>query len=129
MVRISAIFVAACMVLIAGSVGAVLFLRFGFGLVDSALIALGILTVLAIYNAVAGRRRDRAEVSDQVSSIARGSGDLSRQVAEFSRRLGAIEGRMETVADKAVAVAQPLANEIEELSRLVRQLAEVGRPA
>ena len=124
MVRISAIFVAACMVLIAGSVGAVLFLRFGFGLVDSALIALGILTVLAIYNAVAGRRRDRAEVSDQVSSIARGSGDLSRQVAEFSRRLGAIEGRMETVADKAVAVAQPLANEIEELSRLVRQLAE-----
>ena len=41
MVRISAIFVAACMVLIAGSVGAVLFLRFGFGLVDLALIALG----------------------------------------------------------------------------------------
>ena len=81
--------------------------------------------MLAIYNAVAGRRRDRAEVSDQVSSIARGSGDLSRQVAEFSRRLGAIEGRLETVADKAVAVAQPLANEIEELSRLVRQLAEL----
>jgi cyclic-di-GMP phosphodiesterase, flagellum assembly factor TipF len=124
MVRISAIFIAACMVLIAVSVGTVLFLRFGFSFVDSALISLGVLTVLAIYNAVAGRTRDRAEVSDQVSNIARGSGDLARQLAEFGRRLSAIEGKMETVVDRALSTAQPLATEIEELSRLVNQLAE-----
>ncbi len=91
MVRISAIFVATCMMLIAASLGAVLFLRFGFSAVNSALMALGVLTVLAIYNAVAGRKRDRAEVSDQVSSIARGSGDMARQIAEFGRRLTAME--------------------------------------
>jgi cyclic-di-GMP phosphodiesterase TipF (flagellum assembly factor) len=136
MVRISAIFMAACMVLIAASVGAVLFLRFGFTAVDSALIALGLLTVLAIYNAVAGRTRDRAEVSDQVSNIARGSGDLARQMAEFGRRLSVMESKVESVLDRALSTAQPLANEIEELSRLVKELAEsvalhdvaLGRP-
>jgi cyclic-di-GMP phosphodiesterase, flagellum assembly factor TipF len=124
MVRISAIFTALCMVLIAASLGVVLFLRFGFSLTDSALIALGILSALAIYNAVAGRKHDRAKVSDQVSGLARGSSDIARQVAEFGRRLGALESRVETVFDKAASTAQPLAAEIEELSRLVRQLAK-----
>jgi cyclic-di-GMP phosphodiesterase TipF (flagellum assembly factor) len=124
MVRISAIFIALCMMLIAASLGVVLFLRFGFSAVDSALIALAVLSALAIYNAVAGRKRDRAEVSDQVSIIARGSGDLARQIAEFGRRLNAMENKVEAALGKAVATAQPLATEIEELSRLVRQLAE-----
>jgi len=124
MVRISAIFIAVCMVLIAASLGAVLYLRFGLSVADSGLIALAALMVLAIYNAVAGRKRDRAEVSDQVSNLARGSGDLARQVAEFGRRLGIMESKVETVVDRAASAAQPLAAEIEELSRLVRQLAE-----
>ena len=124
MVRISAIFTALCMVLIAASLGAVLFFSFGFSLTDAALTALGILTALAIYNAVAGRKSDRAEVNDQVSGLARGSSDIARQVAEFGRRLGAMEGKLESVADKASSTAQPLAAEIEELSRLVRHLAE-----
>ena len=124
MVRISAIFIALCMVLIAASLGAVLFFSFGFSLTDAALSALGILTALAIYNAVAGRKSDRAEVNDQVSGLARGSSDIARQVAEFGRRLGAMESKLESVADKAASTAQPLAAEIEELSRLVRHLAE-----
>jgi cyclic-di-GMP phosphodiesterase, flagellum assembly factor TipF len=136
MVRISAIFIAGCMILIAASLGAVLFLRFGFGLANSALVAVGILTVLAVYNAVAGRRTDRAEVSNQVANIARGSGDLARQLAEFDRRLGAMEARVETSLDRALSATRPLAAEIEELSRLVNQLAEnvaqhdaaLGRP-
>jgi len=126
MVRIGAIFIALCMVLIAASLGAVLFLRFGFSAVDSVLAALGLLTVLALYNAVAGRRRDRAVVNDQVASLARGSGDLARQVAEFGRRLAALEekvGTLGTLGSRA-SPAEPLAGEIEELSRLVRQLAE-----
>ncbi len=92
---------------------------------DSALIALGVLSALAIYNAIAGRKYDRAEVSDQVSALARGSSDLARQVAEFGRRLGAMESKVETVVDRAGSTTQPLATEIEELSRLVRQLAEL----
>jgi cyclic-di-GMP phosphodiesterase TipF (flagellum assembly factor) len=125
MVRIGAIFIALCMVLIAASLGAVLFLRFGFSVTDSALAALGVLTALALYNSISGRRRDRAVLSNQLASIARGSGDLARQLAEFSRRLAATE---EKVANLGVAglpsTAQPLGAEIEELSRLVRQLAE-----
>ncbi len=123
MVRISAMFIALCITLIADSLGAVLLLRFGLSAVDSALTALGVLTVLALYNAVAGRKRDRAEVNDQVSSLARGSGDLARQVAEFGRRLSLMEDKIENLAS-AAPTAQPLAIEIEELSRLVRQLAE-----
>jgi len=124
MVRLSAIFIAACMVLIAGSFGAVLYLRFGVGETESAVAALALLMALAVYNFVAGRKRDREEVGDQVADIARGSGDLARQLAEFGRRLSAMESKVETVMERALATAQPLAAEIEELSRLVRQLAD-----
>jgi cyclic-di-GMP phosphodiesterase, flagellum assembly factor TipF len=124
MVRLSAIFVAACMGLIAASVGATLHFRFGFPVADAALVGLGVLCALAIYNAVAGRKHDRAEVSDQVSNIARGSGDLARQFAEFDRRLGVLENKVETVSDRTLSRAQPLAVEVEELSRRLKQLAE-----
>jgi cyclic-di-GMP phosphodiesterase TipF (flagellum assembly factor) len=123
MVRIGAIFIAFCMVLIAASIGAVLYLRFGFTIADAGLVALGVLSALAVYSAVVGRKNDRAEVNNQVSSLARGSGDIARQVAEFGRRLSVVETKVETALDKAQNTAQPLATEIEELSRLVKQLA------
>jgi cyclic-di-GMP phosphodiesterase TipF (flagellum assembly factor) len=124
MVRISAIFIAACMVLIAGSIGVVVYLRFGFTGAESALTALGVLTALAVYNAIAARKHDRQEASNQIATLARGSGDLARQLAEFGRRLNAMEGKVDTVIDRALATAQPLAAEIEELSTLVKQLAD-----
>jgi cyclic-di-GMP phosphodiesterase, flagellum assembly factor TipF len=124
MVRISAIFIAACMVLIAGSIGVVVYLRFGFTGAESALVALGVLTALAVYNAIAARKHDRQEASNQLANLARGSGELARQLAEFSRRLNAMEGKVDTVIDRALATAQPLAAEIEELSTLVKQLAD-----
>jgi cyclic-di-GMP phosphodiesterase, flagellum assembly factor TipF len=128
-VRIGAIFIASCMVLIAASFGAMLYLRLGFSASDSALAGLGLLTVLALYNAVTGRRRDRAVVNDQVASLARGSGDLARQVAEFGRRLAALEEKISNLGalggiGNAPQAEHPLAGEIEELSRLVRQLAD-----
>src|SRR5580700_2552023 len=124
MVRISAIFIAVCMVLIAGSIGFVVYLRFGLTGAESFLIGLGVLTALAVYNAVAARSRDRAEVSDQIASISRSSADLARQLAEFGRQLGTVETKDDSVLDKALASAQPLAVEIEELSTLVKHLAD-----
>jgi cyclic-di-GMP phosphodiesterase TipF (flagellum assembly factor) len=124
MVRISAIFIAACMVLIAGSIGVVVYLRFGITGAESALVALGVLTALAVYNAIAARKHDRLETSNQLANLARGSGDLARQLAEFGRRLSAMEGKVDNVIDRALATAQPLAAEIEELSTLVKQLAD-----
>jgi cyclic-di-GMP phosphodiesterase TipF (flagellum assembly factor) len=124
MVRISAIFIAVCMVLIAGSIGFVVYLRFGLTGAESFLVGLGVLTALAVYNAVAARSRDRAEVSDQIASISRSSADLARQLAEFGRQLGTVETKVDSVLDKALASAQPLAAEIEELSTLVKHLAD-----
>ncbi len=124
MVRISAIFIAACMVLIAGSIGFVVYLRFGFTGAESALVGLGTLTALAVYNTISARKHDRLEASNQLANLARGSGDLARQLAEFGRRLGTVESKVDTVIDRALATAQPLAAEIEELSTLVKQLAD-----
>jgi cyclic-di-GMP phosphodiesterase, flagellum assembly factor TipF len=124
MVRISAIFISTCMVLIAGSLGFVVYLRFGFTGAESALVALGTLTALAVYNAIAARKADRLEASNQLANLARGSGDLARQLAEFGRRLSTVEVKVDTVVDRALATAQPLAAEIEEMSSLVKQLAD-----
>ena len=124
MVRISAIFIAVCMALIAGSIGFVVYLRFGLTGAELFLVGLGVLTALAVYNAVAARSRDRAEVSDQIASISRSSADLARQLAEFGRQLGTVETKVDSVLDKALASAQPLAAEIEELSTLVKHLAD-----
>ena len=124
MVRISAIFIAACMALIAGSFGLVVYLRFGFTGAESALVGLGALTALAVYNAVAARKHDRLEASNQLANLARGSNDLARQLGEFGRRLSTMEVKVDSVIDRALATAQPLAAEIEEMSTLVKQLAD-----
>ncbi len=124
MVRISAIFIAVCMVLIAGSIGLVLYLRFGFTAAEAALVGLALLTALAVYDAVAARLRDRAQASNQISTLSRNSGDLARQLAEFGRRLNAMDQKVEQVLERSLQTAQPLAAELEELSTLVTQLAD-----
>jgi cyclic-di-GMP phosphodiesterase TipF (flagellum assembly factor) len=124
MVRISAIFIAVCMVLIAASLGIVVYLRFGLTGAESALVALGALTALAVYNALSARLRDRAEASAQLSTLSRNSGDLAHQLAEFGLRLNAMDGKVEQVLERSLATAQPLATELEELSTLVKQLAD-----
>ena len=63
-------------------------------------------------------------MSNQLANLARGSGDLARQLAEFSRRVNTMEVKVDSVIDRALATAQPLSAEIEELSTLVKQLAD-----
>lgn len=124
MVRISAIFIAVCMVLIAVSVGFAVYLRFGFTGAEAVLVGAGVLTALAVYNVISTRLRDRAEASTQISVLARNSGDLARQLAEFGLRLNAMDKKIEQALDRSLANAQPLAAELEELSTLVRHLAD-----
>jgi cyclic-di-GMP phosphodiesterase, flagellum assembly factor TipF len=123
MLRISAFLIAVCMVLIAGVLGAVVYARFGFTGAESALAALGALTGFAVYYAVAARRHDRLETSNQLAKLARGSGDLASQLAEFGRRLNAIEAKVETAVERAVASAQPLTEEVERLSSAMKTLS------
>jgi cyclic-di-GMP phosphodiesterase TipF (flagellum assembly factor) len=123
MVRISAFLIAACMVLIAALLGGVVYARFGFTGAESALAALGALTAFAVYYAVAARRHDRLESSNQLAKLARGSGDLASQLAEFGRRLNAIEAKVETTVERAVASSQPFTEEVERLSSAVKALS------
>jgi cyclic-di-GMP phosphodiesterase TipF (flagellum assembly factor) len=123
MVRISAFLIAACMVLIAALLGMVVYARFGLTGAESALAGLGALTAFAVYYAVAARRRDRLETSNQLAKLARGAGDLAGQLAEFGRRLNAIEDKVESAVERAVSVSQPLTEEVERLTGAVKSLS------
>src|SRR5450759_860819 len=103
--RISAIFIAVCMVLIAVSIGAVLYLGLKVDGRTAAIVARAALTGMALFNTVSNRLRDRGDLGDQIADLSRGTGDLARQVAEMSRRLNAMENRVETHVDRARGVA------------------------
>src|SRR5262245_13165395 len=123
MIRISTIFIAICMVLVAASLGLVLYAMAGISAMESAIIALTALTFLILYNAVSMRLRDRSDVGSQISDLSRGTADLARQVAEFGRRLAAVEGRVASANSSGAERVQAVVNEISELGGLVKQIA------
>jgi len=124
MLRIGAIFIAVCMVLIAASLGAVLYLGFEFDARSAALAALAALVGMVLFQSTSNRLRDRSELGDQIADLSRGTADLARQVAEVSRRLNSLEGSVTSTVNRARSVVDPLAAELGELGGLVRQLAE-----
>ena len=123
MIRISTIFIAICMVLVAASLGLILYSMAGFSGTESAIVALTALTFLILYNAVSMRLRDRTDVGGQIADLSRGTADLARQVAEFGRRLAAVEGRVVSANSANADRVQAVAGEISELGVLVKQLA------
>jgi len=123
MIRISTIFIAICMVLVAASLGLILYSVAGLSGTESAIVALTALTFLILYNAVSMRLRDRTDVGGQIADLSRGTADLARQVAEFGRRLAAVEGRVGSANSAAADRIQAVAGEINELGVLVKQLA------
>jgi cyclic-di-GMP phosphodiesterase, flagellum assembly factor TipF len=122
-IRISTIFVAICMVLVAASLGLVLYSVAGISGSESAIVALTALTFLILYNAVSMRLRDRSDVGGQIADLSRGTADLARQVAEFGRRLALVEGRVVSANSANADRVQSVAGEIAELGVLVQQLA------
>ena len=123
MLRLGAIFVVLCMVLIAACTGAALYLLAGFNAFESMIVGVAVLTGLAIYNAVTSRLRDRSDVGSQIADLSRGTADLARQVAEFGRRLAAVEGRVVSANSASSDRIQAVVGEINELGVLVKQLA------
>jgi cyclic-di-GMP phosphodiesterase, flagellum assembly factor TipF len=124
MVRIGAIFIAVCMVLIAASLGAVLYLAFKLDVRTCAIIALGALVAMALYNTISNRLADRRTLGDQIADLSRGTADLARQVGEIARRLNAMETKVDKTVERARVAVDPLASEMGELGTLVRQIAE-----
>jgi cyclic-di-GMP phosphodiesterase TipF (flagellum assembly factor) len=123
MIRISTIFIAICMVLVAASLGLVLYSVAGISGTESAIVALTALTFLILYNAVSMRLRDRSDVGSQIADLSRGTADLARQIAEFGRRLAAVEGRVTSANSTGADRIQAVLGEINELGGLVKQLA------
>jgi len=123
MIRISTIFIAICMVLVAASLGLTVYSVAGLSGSESAIVALTALTFLILYNAVSMRLRDRTDVGGQIADLSRGTADLARQVAEFGRRLAAVEGRVASVNSAGADRIQTVLGEINELGGLVKQLA------
>ncbi len=123
MVRFSAIFVAMCMALIAVSLGVVAYLSFDFTALEAALVGFAVLMALAVYNTLAARLRERADAREQISALTRTSGDMTRQLAEFGRRLNSMDNRVERAFERSTDKAQPLVTELAELSSQVKDLA------
>ncbi len=122
--RISAIFIVVCMVLIAVSLGAMLYLGLKLDSLTAVLVALTALAMMIIYNSVSGRRADRNELGERIADLSRGIADLARQTAEVSLRLGVVESRVAKTVNAPRGATDPLAAEIGELGGLVRQIAE-----
>jgi cyclic-di-GMP phosphodiesterase TipF (flagellum assembly factor) len=128
MLRLSAMFIMLCMVLIAGSAGTALHVLFGLKAVEAIIVSIVVLTGLAVFNTVSTRLRSRSDVGSQIADLSRGCADLARQVAELNRRIAGLEGQGERIidsaAEKARATAEPITAELAELGTLVKQLAE-----
>jgi cyclic-di-GMP phosphodiesterase TipF (flagellum assembly factor) len=122
--RLSAVFVGLCMIVIAGSIGAVLYLRFGLDGTEATIVGLIALIGLALFNAVSARARGGADYDAQIGDLARGTSDLARQVAELGRRVAAIEGRAQAAVEKTLAATEPISAEIGEAGVLLQQIAE-----
>jgi cyclic-di-GMP phosphodiesterase TipF (flagellum assembly factor) len=122
MQRLTAIFIAICVVLIAASVGAIGYLVFRLSGAESAVIALAVMTALALYNTVSVRLRDRNDVGNQIADLSRGTADLARQVGELTRKVHALENQ--DFNRRPQAANEALAAEIGELGVLVKELAD-----
>jgi cyclic-di-GMP phosphodiesterase TipF (flagellum assembly factor) len=124
MIRISTIFIAVCMVLVAASLGMVVHALAGVSGIESAIVALTALTFMILYNAVSLRMRDRSESGGRIASLSNGTADLARQVSDFGRRLAAVESRVvSSTSSGQQDRLQTAIDEIGELGTLVKQLA------
>ena len=121
---VGAILLALCMLIIAGLVGAAVYLYLDLGMLEAATVAIAILALLGLYRAVSSRFGLRSAVSRQLADLSRGGADIGRQVGEIGRRLAALEGKFETVLDQTRAVADPLNVQMSKLDARVRRLAE-----
>ncbi len=123
MVRVSTIFIAICMVLIAASFGLILYAMTGLSMRESALVALAAFVCLILYNVISTRIRGGTDASGQIADLSRGTADLARQVAEYGRRMALIETKLAGADHIAHDRARAVMGEIGELGMMIKHLA------
>jgi cyclic-di-GMP phosphodiesterase, flagellum assembly factor TipF len=143
--RLDIVFVSVCMVLIAGSAGAVAYSAFGFGAGSAMLTAIAVLALLILYNLLSARFAVRsAPPASPPGNLARINmdaarqeaarqealrqdamrQDMARQIAQVERGLTTLERRVDGTIERTRAATEPLTAEVGELGTMVRQLAE-----
>jgi len=122
MLRVTELFVAIGMLLIAGAVGGALVLALGLPRTEAAVAALAAFVVLVLYYLAVARARDRREAARQLVDLSRGIADLARQVGQQEQRLAALASGTEAAIQNLSATYQPLAAEVAELGAIVGQL-------
>jgi cyclic-di-GMP phosphodiesterase, flagellum assembly factor TipF len=122
--RLSAIFIAVCMVLVAASIGAVAFLSLGFTGMEASVVTIAVLTALVMVNSLTTRQRDRYDIGSQIADLSRGTADIGRQVSELDRRMVGLEQDVVAAIKKNQAATEPLTAEISELGELLKELAD-----
>jgi cyclic-di-GMP phosphodiesterase, flagellum assembly factor TipF len=122
--RLSAVFIAVCMVVIAGSLGAAAYLTLGLSPAAAGGTAFGVLSLLAAFHAFTTRLSGQAQLAHQLAELSRGTTELAHQVGELGRRVVAAEAALAQGLEQARAAADPLAAELDLLGTLVTDLAE-----
>jgi len=121
MFRLSELFVAVGMLLIAGAIGSASVLALSLPRMEGAVVALAAFAVLVLYYLAATRARERREAARQIVDLSRGIADLARQVGQQEQRLAALAGSSEAAIQNLSALHQPLAAEVAELRTVVGQ--------
>jgi cyclic-di-GMP phosphodiesterase TipF (flagellum assembly factor) len=122
--RLGAIVVAVCMLLIAVSLGAIMYFSFGFGRLEAAVVTIATLTGLALFNSATTRAKDRSDVGTQIADLSRGVADLARQVGEISRKQLTLEADLAASSGKMRALIDPVSTEIVQLGSLLKEVAD-----
>jgi cyclic-di-GMP phosphodiesterase TipF (flagellum assembly factor) len=124
MLRLAAIFVAICIVLIAGAIAAILYLTLGLSGPESATVGIAALTGMLLYNQITTRLRDRNDIGQQIADLSRLTADLAKHMAEIKRSLAAAESKVDGAVNRVRAAVEPVTTEIGDLGVLVKQLAD-----
>src|SRR5262245_5961552 len=151
--RLDIAFVSVCMVLIAGSAGAVAYSALGLGAGSAMLTAMAVLALLIVYNLLSARFAVRPAPASPPGDLARiidparqeaarqealrqealrqetmrqdaMRQDPARQIAQVERGLATLERRVDGTIERTRAATEPLTAEVGELGSLIRQVAE-----
>lgn len=123
MIRVATAFIIVCMVLIAAALGVVLHVAAGLDALHAGLAGLTVFAAMILHHVITMRAPGDGDDSAHLAELSNGVGDLARQVAEFGRRLSAIEHRVVAADIKGQQRVDTMLGEIGELGALVRQLA------
>lgn len=122
MARIAHLFLGLCLIVIAGSIGAVLHFQFDRPISEAVVAFLAIVVALFLLNMQISRSRERTETDKQVEL-------LTEQILELNDDMRSMEGRVtgfeNNLPHRTRQEIEPVFAEVEILGSLVTQLAEI----